>query len=243
MTARKLSLFELTVGGIHGEKPDEVRANFIELCHFLKVSLDASDIVYTRFLKQDKSHKSVKSHNILVRLHSSKLVSQILTARRGLKKNNGYKPLSHVSVFPRLTATNRLIYIRPMLTEYKYALLRLANEAKCQLDFKYCWATDNGTIFLKKDDSADPILIRDENSLTGIINDDNWLDLHNSAIFNIKSSFHSSTQNFLQFSLSFLNINSLRNKVDYIHQLITQDNLHFFGLNETWLSNAITIHF
>lgn len=48
----QLSLFELTVGGIHGEKPDQVRSNFVDLCCYLKVPIDSTDIVYTRFLKR-----------------------------------------------------------------------------------------------------------------------------------------------------------------------------------------------
>ena len=162
----------MTVGGIHGEKSDEIRSNFLELCHYLKITIDSSDIVYIRFLKRDKSQKSVKSHNILVRLHSSKLVSQILTARKDLKKNNGFKPLGHIQVFPTLSASNRLIFIRSMLTDYKYNLLWLAIDAKTKLGFKYCWATDNGTIYLKKNDGTVPILIRDEKSLVGIVHKD-----------------------------------------------------------------------
>ena len=80
-----------------------------------------------------------------------------------------------------------------MLTEYKYNLLRRASEVKVKLGFKYCWATDNGSIFLKKDDGDEPILIRDENSLVGIKSDDNWLNFHNPEIFNL-SAFHSITQ-------------------------------------------------
>ena len=96
-----LSLSELSIGGIHGENLSEVRANVVLLCIFLKVPVDDSDILNVRFLKSDKSQKKVKSHNVVVRFHSSKSVSLILAARRN------FKPLSHVQVFPQLTATDR----------------------------------------------------------------------------------------------------------------------------------------
>ena len=157
-----LALFELTVGGIHGDSIPEVRTNFIEICAFLKVPLDSSDIVNLRFMKRDTSNKAVKAHNIAVRLHSSKHVSQILSARKQ------FKPLKHVTIFPRLTATSRILHLHPMLPAEKYKLLRLASEAKSKLNYKFCWSTDTGLIFLKKDETSLPILIRDESSLAAI---------------------------------------------------------------------------
>lgn len=35
----------------------------------------------------------------------------------------------------------------------------------------------------------------------------------------------------------------MKNKLDYLQQLISQDNLLFFGLNETWLTNNISSSF
>lgn len=163
-----LALFELTVGGIHGDVYDDVRKNFISLCKFLKVKLDESDIAYLRFLKKDVSRKQIKSHNIAIRLHSSKLVSQIINARGNFRKNHQHQPLKHSEIFPETNATNRIIYIRRMLSEFKYQLLKLASDVKTRLGYKYCWATDNGTILIKKDDSSDPIVIRDETSLSAL---------------------------------------------------------------------------
>lgn len=168
-----LALFKLTVGGIHGEKLDEIRQNFIKICSFLNITVLDSNISYVRFLKQDKSSKKVKSHNIVVRLHSSQMVADILAARKDAKKANEHKPLMHSAVFPLCSATSRILYLRPMLTDSKYKLLQLASVAKVKLGYKYCWAGDNGTIYLKKDDSAEPIIVRNEHSLTAIDNSDN----------------------------------------------------------------------
>lgn len=157
-----LSLFELTIAGIHGENLAEIRRNFIAVCSFLKVGVQDADIVNVRFLKMDKSNKKVRSHNVVVRLHCSKNVSLILNARKT------YKPLKHVDVFPDLTATDRNIFIRPMLTEARHSLLQKALEAKRSLNYKFCWCGDYGTIYLKKNESSQPIIVRDANSLIGL---------------------------------------------------------------------------
>ena len=101
-----------------------------------------------------------------------------------------------------------------MLPAEKYKLLRLASEAKSKLNYKFCWSTDTRLIFLKKDETSLPILIRDESSLAAInYRADDWLQYFNPSIFDNSSSFHLST------SSSFLIINSLKFKVDFINYL------------------------
>lgn len=145
-----------------------MRGNFISVCKFLDVELDEIDIVYIRFLKKDVSRKQIKSHNIAVRLHSSKLVSHIIAARRSFRDGHQHQPLKFMDVFPAINAVNRVLYIRPMLSESKFHLLKLASEAKTKLGFKFCWSTDNGRILMKKDEGSDPIVIRDMAALAAL---------------------------------------------------------------------------
>lgn len=160
-----LSIFEITVSGLHGENYAHLRENFLQVCAFLKVGIEPLDISSVRYLKQDRSSRRVKSHSVVVRLHSSKLVSIILDAR---KEGSKRKQLKHVDIFPALTATDRFIYLRPMLTDSKQALLKLANAAKEKLGYKFCWVNDYGTIYLKRDEAAEPIVVRDEKCLQGL---------------------------------------------------------------------------
>lgn len=105
-----------------------------------------------------------------MRLHSSELVSQIVSARGEFRKNHEFEPLKHVVIFPALKAADRFVYIRPMLSNYELNLLKLASEAKTRFGFKFYWSTDNETILMKRDESSDPIIIRDERLLQALEN-------------------------------------------------------------------------
>lgn len=109
----------------------------ISLCKISKVEFDDSDIVNIRFLKKHNSRKKVKLHNVIIRLHSSKHVSHIITSRRNFRKDHPPKIFQHSATFPSVNATNRIIYIRPMLSESKYQLPELATEVITRLGYKF----------------------------------------------------------------------------------------------------------
>lgn len=65
-----LSIFEITVAGLHSDNYEQLRENFMQVCVYLKVDIERLDISSVQYLKQNRSNRRVRSHSIVVRLHS-----------------------------------------------------------------------------------------------------------------------------------------------------------------------------
>ena len=114
-------------------------------------------------MKRSTATTFLKTHTAVLKLHDSRLVTQILRARKGTPEAR--PDLSLRAIFPDLQPPDIRLYLRPMLSDAQMALLVKTKAARESLGFTRAWADDRGSIWMKKDDNATPIRVHGKRTL------------------------------------------------------------------------------
>ena len=93
---------------------------------------------------------------------------------------------------------------------------------------------------MKKDDGSLPKQIHSLRSLERLAGEVGGLSYWNPHIFSPNSPFHLQELTILSFSVAFLNIGTLNNKLDFAHDYVSSNDILVFALNETWLDHRTT---
>jgi hypothetical protein len=128
------------------------------------IAIEKSDYSAKRLIKPNIEQDSKTTPIILVTFRTSQQKTNFIRARpehkQLLKVREVVKNNREISAEEK----EQTIYISENLTDDKRYLFYLARQKKKEINYKYCWTTNN-TIWMKKLDDSRPIRIDDESDL------------------------------------------------------------------------------
>lgn len=143
-------------------KNENVYSVIKQLGKVVNCEVQDKDILYcTRIAKSNP--KSTRPKSIVAQLASPKLRDQLLASVIQFNKGNRDKKLNcgHLG----LPGVNSPVYVTEHLSPANKALHAAARTKAKEMNYKYVWVR-NGKIFVRRDDGAEYLLIKNMNSLS-----------------------------------------------------------------------------
>lgn len=142
--------------GAQAKTPQECDKIVIAMANDMGLKLEPTDISTSHPLPKPRG----KDDKFIVKFSRRSTKDKFCASR---KKVTGRKPQDLPSV-KNVISTDKKLYISESLTPLRKKLFGETNDTRKQIKWKYIW-TNNGKIYIKKDDNSNTIIIDSHNDL------------------------------------------------------------------------------